>query len=154
MPQINHHLRDISQDIVASHGGQNNIIATSSRTHNIDVINKNTRVSSSKKNKLLDSSSSSSSSPCSGKSKAVTEDLVSPDFRARAGESFVDVNELLQINAGGRSIEYEDDVVGTHKLSPGRKQYKSPINNHSNNRAVSDLNFVEKDQQENFFGIT
>jgi hypothetical protein len=64
----------------------------------------------------------------------------------------VDVNELLQINAGGRSIEYEDTVVGTHKLSPSRKQYKSPINN--NNRAVSDLNFVEKDQQENFFGIT
>lgn len=44
-------------------------------------------------------------------------------------------------------------VVGTHKISPGRKHYKSPIN-HSNNRPVSDLNFVDKEQQENFFGIT
>jgi len=60
----------------------------------MEVINK--KVSSNKKNKLLlDSSSSSNSSPRSGKSKAVTEDLVSPDFRARAEESLVDVNELL-----------------------------------------------------------
>jgi hypothetical protein len=43
-------------------------------------------------------------------------------------------------------------MAGTHKLSPGRKLYKSPVNQ-SNNRPVSDLNFVDKDQQENFFGI-
>ena len=60
----------------------------------MEIINK--KVSSNKKNKLLlDSNSSSNSSPRSGKSKAVTEDLVSPDFRARAEESLVDVNELI-----------------------------------------------------------
>ena len=69
-------------------------MANSSRTNDMEIINK--KVSSNKKNKLLlDSNSSSSSSPRSGKSKAVTEDLVSPDFRARAEESLVDVNELI-----------------------------------------------------------
>ncbi len=69
-------------------------MATSSRTNDMEIINK--KMSSNKKNKiLLDSSSSSNSSPRSDKSKAVTEDLVSPDFRARAEESLVDVNELI-----------------------------------------------------------
>lgn len=53
------------------------------------------KTSSSKKKKNQYDSSSSSSSSRSRRSKAVTEDLVSPDFRARAVESIVDVNELM-----------------------------------------------------------
>lgn len=90
------------------------MLIMSSRTHDNNIKDKIS--SQKKKKKRFDSSSSSGSSSKSAVSKAVTEDLVSPDFRARAEESLVDVNELMQIN--GRSIEYEE---GTHKLSPGRR---------------------------------
>lgn len=69
---------------------------TSSRTQDMEaVINSKKKASSSKKKKSQLNSSSSSSSSRSRRSRAVTEDLVSPDFRARPEDSIVDVNELM-----------------------------------------------------------
>lgn len=70
-------------------------MVSSSRTQGIEALNTKNKMSSSKKKKKQYDSSSSSSSSRSLRSKAVTEDLVSPDFRARAEESIVDVNELM-----------------------------------------------------------